>query len=349
MKLTKYVPYFIIALLVMAACKKDASHSSINNVDAYFCGYVNKPMGGMETLYWKNNEPVKLTDSFYNCQAFAIAVNGPDVYVAGDEDDVVYRPSYLGDSTLQTEAIYWKNGIPIKLSSLTSHAKAIVVNGNDVYVAGSINGNAVYWKNGMVINLPDSSSTSTAYGITVVGSDIYVVGTSNETYPSPAVATYWKNGVVTYLKGNYYFTYASAITVSGNDVYITGITSISGYHPIATYWKNGVPVPLTDNTVLSYATAIAVSGPDVYVAGSISYLSGYNGTNASLYTAAYWKNGVVNKLVSSFGAFAIAVTGKDIYVGGYSDSSRSIYWKNKIPIKLHPNYGPVTGVALVSH
>lgn len=52
-----------------------------------------------------------------------------------------------------------------------------------VYAAGMINDEAVYWKDGDVINLSTSVANSIAYSISVLGTDVYVAGREDK-YPA---------------------------------------------------------------------------------------------------------------------------------------------------------------------
>ncbi len=81
--------------------------------------------------YWKNTDPVFLTNGSQYAGAYSIFVSGSDIYVAGYEDD---------GSTGYSVAKYWKNGIPFSLpltdGSKYAGAQSIFVVDNDVYVAG---------------------------------------------------------------------------------------------------------------------------------------------------------------------------------------------------------------------
>jgi hypothetical protein len=70
-------------------------------------------------MYWVNGIAHKLNDGTQQYTATAITVNNKDVYVAG----------FAGYST--TNAVYWKNGNLVKISSRNSVTTGIgVVNRN---------------------------------------------------------------------------------------------------------------------------------------------------------------------------------------------------------------------------
>lgn len=267
-------------------------------------------------------------------------VNAVDIYVAGSN---------------QGKAAYWKNDVPTNLTDGTHLAdgNAVVVVGNDVYVAGyetktvlvsnPVGGNtpieakeAKYWKNGVAVNLTTATTTdyidSEAKSIKVVGNDVYVCGNDGS-----ETAVYWKNGVKTVLStGNR--DQANEIEVVGSDVYVAGA---AGQGTSAAYWKNGVQTILSDQFG-SYATSIAISGTDVYVAGVIQG----NPIEGTTDKAVYWKNGLETILNTNGDARSIAVVGNDIYVSGTvslgsNGSSTASYWKNGVAINL--STAPSTG------
>ena len=106
--------------------------------------------------YWKNSQPLILTDGSEDAYAESIAVSGTDVYVAGTEwNGKSYQIQGSADTYRKSVAKYWKNGKPINLTDGTEDAvaKSIAVSGTDVYVAGTVNGYATYWKNGVAVKL----------------------------------------------------------------------------------------------------------------------------------------------------------------------------------------------------
>ena len=137
--------------------------------------------------YWKNGQPVALSDGTKSAWAYSIAVTGSDVYVAGDED-----------SGSVSVAKYWKNGQAVALTdgAKSAGAYSIVIMDSDVYVAGYENKGSVsvakYWKNGQAVALTEGRTSAWASSIAVVNGDVYVAGEENN--GSVSVAKYWKNG-----------------------------------------------------------------------------------------------------------------------------------------------------------
>ena len=129
-----------------------ASGMTVNDNNVYITGYA----GGGK--YWKNGTEVDLNNGYFS-YPFAIAVNGNDVYIAGETD----TPTLASTSS----ATFWKNGVAFSLSpgSSSSHANAIALDRSDVYIAGQADGNAVYWKNGSKVQL---AANGGANGITIV-------------------------------------------------------------------------------------------------------------------------------------------------------------------------------------
>ena len=168
--------------------------------------------------------------------------------------------------------MYWKNNVLVKLTNGLTHvsAYAIAINGNDIYVAGSVNGNAAYWKNGNLINLINSSYPSNygvaaANSIVINGNDVYFGGTTIAPNGN-TVATYWKNGVAVDLTNGSKNAGVNAIAIDNdNNVYAAGYVDTTNTRTIATYWKNGVPTMLPEATSYTLCNGIAIKGANVYV------------------------------------------------------------------------------------
>jgi hypothetical protein len=274
------------SLIYLGAAPSDAYAICISGNDVYIAGYEFGSSNNTLATYWKNGNPVHLTDGTYSAEATSIAISGNDVYVAG------YQTPQSG----HTEAVYWKNGVPVTLSpGSATIANGISVANDSVYVAGSYGGDAVYWANQKVFFLSDLTSYAT--DIKVSGSDIYVTG--DAVASSSIQAFYWKNGVPTQLStiGGL----ANSIAIAGNDIYVAGyeyIVDTPTDNSVATYWQNNIPHHLSDGTKPENATGIFVSGNDVYV-------SGFEG-DGSLSIVKYWKNGVPVTLTQAQNRFAAA-------------------------------------------
>ena len=114
--------------------------------------------------YWKNGIPVILSDGTEDAFTKSIAVSGTDVYVAGTEWNGKSYQGANGYTYRKSIAKYWKNGRPVNLTNGTENAeaKSIAVSGNDVYVAGTVNGYATCWKNGVAVKLSNVESDANA-------------------------------------------------------------------------------------------------------------------------------------------------------------------------------------------
>jgi hypothetical protein len=88
----------------------------VSGNDVYVAGMaVSAPPEYLQTAaYWKNGNLVVLPGSGLPAYAKSIFVSGNDVYLAGYED-VAYQMAY---------AVYWKNGVEIKLTDGTHGASA---------------------------------------------------------------------------------------------------------------------------------------------------------------------------------------------------------------------------------
>jgi hypothetical protein len=153
--------------------------------DVYIAGMTWNDSTDNTAIYWKNKEPVTLTDG---TAAYSIFVVGNDVYVAGDG---LYS------------AKYWFNDYGFVLDNNLSTATSIFVENNDAYVAGikyvgPHQGDyaALYWRNGAEFMITDGSTKAWASSIFANGNDVYVAGKED------GIAKYWKNGKAVKLTTN---------------------------------------------------------------------------------------------------------------------------------------------------
>src|SRR5690606_37418807 len=153
----------------------------------------------------------ELTESSGFASARDIYVSDGDVCVGGIKNE----------SGSVTSIVYWKNGELVTVASGTlgnTSGGSIAVKGNDVYIAGMLDGDLMYWKNG--VSVPLEGEPGEVSDIAVAGNgDVYVAG---YTFGSPDVAQYWKNGEKITLGTGERASRANAIFVENSDVYVAG-------------------------------------------------------------------------------------------------------------------------------
>ena len=314
--------------LFTTGCGSNFKATPVTNkvTDVYVAGYQSSPSGSTSNAkYWKNGTEFVLGTSVSFSEAYAIAVSGNDVYVAG---------RVAGDP--QGKACYWKNGVEVDLTdgSADSLANSIAVQGNDVYVAGRNGFTAEYWKNGTPVVLNPAASVGSIF---VSGPDVYVAGyrTGNVQidpthWVEYGIALYWKNGVEVDLTDGRIAAYGNSVFVDGTDVYVAGSSSSATYATdmIPTYWKNGTPVQLMGSGSFAWANGIWTNGTDVYTAGVDGLFNRLGG-------AAYWKDATQSELGvsnSRSDGSRLTVDGSDVYISGSlsvnGGITRAGYWKN---------------------
>jgi len=336
---SKYLFAFcLLAAFILAACSK---HEKVNPIDnskkdtnVYVAGSTIAPNGYVEATYWKNGTPVilhpntpgKLTPS----TAAAVAIQGHDVYFAGNTSDNGY---FI--------ATVWKNGIESYLPSNDpySDTTGIFVSGDDVYVSGfsytslfEPTYTAKLWKNGIAVDL-EYATNSTAVGVFVSGDDVYVAGSIGS--PTGTSAVYWKNGKAVILNsGNILAAGGNSIYVDGTDVYVAGSAvygpgDIVGKPSVATYWKNGDAITLGDPSHYSAASFITIHKGDVHVLGTL--------TIDNLDQPVYWKNGAAQP-GASYSPFSAIIFDSDdeAYFLGQAGGF-GYYVKNGTGVKLAGN------------
>lgn len=262
----------------------------------------------------------------------------PEPPVVPDPPVIVDTKPGLYITTNSGKAGYWLNDEFISLSNSKSATRDILVNGKDVYICGSYysgtKNEACYWKNNTLTLLPGTQGDAEATAIVVQNNTVLVAG--SERQPNGALMpVYWKDGVKIALVFSGKYGEARGIALQGNDVYICGyiikdLTTLIGQ---ACCWKNDKYVELSVDAISSSADGIAINGADVYIIGNTSKV----GENANV--PVYWKNGMADRLVSTYGgcyATDITINKSDFYIsgsGGISPfvQSTAVYWKNGFP------------------
>lgn len=273
-------------------------------------------------MYWKNGQPVRLSDGTNHAYAYSVFVDNGDVYVAGEDGD---------------KARYWKNGQPVTLSdgNNTTSISSIFVDNGEVYATGRSSNTrkptATYWKNNKPIALSTEAENSDSGSIFVDKGNVYVAGTSWN-IGGNSIAMYWENGKPITLSDGTDYAYAYSIVVDKGDVYVAGQDANR-----AVYWKNGKPIVLSDGSNNASARSILIDNGNVYVAGIINYRK-----------LVYWKNGELTELTNSgLGELLLEmlyVLNDNVYVVGTIDDRKkndlyAVYWKNGVEINLHYENG----------
>jgi hypothetical protein len=152
-----------------------ANSLALSGSDLYIGGWASNGQHNV-ALYWKNGNPVILSDGSSNAGVMSIAIYNGDVYACGFVS--------IGNTSA---AVYWKNGQITALDGTTANGITLV-NGN-VYLAGQNIADARYWKNDTGYPLDGTI----VVGVASAGNDIYFAG--DESNGQQSVAKYWKNGV----------------------------------------------------------------------------------------------------------------------------------------------------------
>ncbi|WPV02393.1 hypothetical protein SNE26_11455 [Mucilaginibacter sp. cycad4] len=147
-------------------------------------------VGGVDnnkTRYWKNGDLKQLNDQNKPVHPADLLISKNQMYVVGTTLSNTV-PDYW-------QAAYWNNtqGTMVLSSQTPMEAKAtaIVITGNDVYVAGYAGEKVVYWKNGIMTELADLPGFPEKYALAVAGADVYVMGRDKNG------AKLWVNGKAT--------------------------------------------------------------------------------------------------------------------------------------------------------
>ena len=295
---------------------------------------------------------------------------GADIYFVGEDS---------------AQAVYWKNGVKIKLGA--GAASGIAIDGSSVYVGGTVvNGGGsgsinlpAYWKDGVAQTLADANNGGSAGQPVIAGGDVYLPGNIGTGATTSAV--YWKNGQRVDLDPGAPGA-AWGMAVSGSDVYVIGVLYGTVNGDTNLVWKNGQRLSSTYVIGAKPYSQIFVSGGYLYLLGYYGYqinfgvlnpLSGSTGLANSMYLdgstkylagtwssaagvrAVYWKDEEMDTLSIYPGttystANTIVVAGTDVYIAGRDEANANlaVYWKNGVEETL-TKQGYVNGGAVAGN
>jgi hypothetical protein len=202
--------------------------------DVYVSGYSDRNNTG----YWKNGKLVKITNNI--AIPTSICVSGNDVYVSydvsiiDDERKLIGRIPGYSKNEYKIAMFMGPDNIDLGKEFRTH---SICVEGNDVYVAGSIDGNVVLWKN-QISTIYAYAENGWAKSVYVSGNDVYVAAFVD------GLAVYWKNNVKYELETipNAVLQSAESIYVLGEDVFVGGLSHgvvNDTARSSSVLWKNG--------------------------------------------------------------------------------------------------------------
>lgn len=233
---------------------------------------------------------------------------------------------------------YWKNGQQHELAvpdGTEHYPREIAISEGSLYIVGEGSRTATgYWKDGVWHKnaVPAEARSCRAHTIAVADGSVYMAGYYRKVDNTTA-AGYWKDGVwqpFESIPGSI-GEEARSIAVSEGSVYVAGERDGN----IFGYWADGVwkTLPGLEGTNNGYCMSIACSGNSVYATGYC-----YN-TDADIWQACTWENGVVRKLavpegVKYYYGFKIVVADGKVYVvGNYSKEdgkNAACYWKDGV-------------------
>ena len=217
---------------------------------------------------------------------------------------------YAAGGSLNGQAKVWKNGILLYNLNDGEFANSIFVINGDVFVTGRgiVNGKSIakVWKNGSL--LYDLPSGVDAYSLVVYNNDVYVGGKGLNS------GKVWKNGTLLYDLPESIIAYS--IFALGSDIYIGGGVRVNN-KTIGRIWKNGTTLYDLPETVSS----IYVVGTDIYSTNGLGV----------------YKNDVQLYNLLGKNPNSIFVLDGDVYVGGGTNNTSGLIWKNGSLLYTMPN------------
>lgn len=316
-----------------------ANDVAVGNTAIYACGYQ-AVSGGHRAMLWTISPDGTVTSSIlkqgsFSVTAKAIALEGTDIYVAGDDFNI--DPGIA--------AVLWKNGTRIQLTPNSAYAA-----GNDVVAAGGVafivgttdqvNGitfDAHCWVvdgTSLVDQYTLDSNSGTSYGQTAAADDrgLFAAG---QIYSSPLYrGTYWLDtgsSITRNVVGSSNVdSDIQGMALKGSTINLVGYEQLEGNMHFAKRWYGGSAATMTGQTLPVPASA-----------GNSSAKSAASNTDA-VFIAGYWMDGA--SMVPCYWTAAFATGRRDLEPAG-SGSVKGIALKNPVadytlPIEPEPEPEP---------
>jgi hypothetical protein len=230
--------------------------------DVYVGGELyNESVSDYTPVYWKNGVVTKLTNYYQQGAVTDVKVGNGNVYVSG----------YIGLPPPHSAPMYWINGVLHTLTANGGIINSIALQGNDVYLGGSISNDSlivapIIWKNEN-IHFLDTHNLGCVYSIAANGNDIIAAGLSAKLpsfYYCPAI---WQNGNRTLCSdlpgaaNHVFFSDNSSYYISG---YISDSTTFTNRSVMVWQYYNDINF----NSVSGQAHASAIVRNKLYTIGT---------------------------------------------------------------------------------
>ncbi|MBF9141708.1 T9SS type A sorting domain-containing protein [Hymenobacter properus] len=268
----------------------------------------------------------------------AIAVSGTDVYVAGG---FVQAGSATVNRIARWDGSNWSS---LSTGMGTGSPRALAVLGGSLYVGGEFTeaggvavNNVARWNGTSWSGLGTGATNgvnqvrySPVGALAAIGNELYVGGTfsrardiradglarwNGSTWLSFATAGAPVNGAYGYL---YSEPAVNAVAVIGSSVYVSGTFDHLGGAVASIVRWDGASWSTLGTGLNGSVSAMAVAGTSLYVCGSFSQAGGVAASGVARWDGTSWSSlgtGIFTGTVQG-GAYALAVSGSDVYVGG---------------------------------
>ena len=188
-------------------------------------GYTTNAMGYTNAAVWQNSNLVHSPNDSVNSFAYALAINGTDLYYAG---------SVMVDDTLGIdEAAVWKNDSLLWQYMNSSCIIDLCHDGTGLYAAGYciLEGliSAALWQNDSIIfSVGDLETNAMFSAMDIYDGSIYLAGYIDDSL------TVWQDGEVLFSHPFTNFSEINALVVNEFGVYYAGLID-----SVTTVWKDG--------------------------------------------------------------------------------------------------------------